>query len=130
MNAPAPSDVLRRRMREIRDRRGVSQRELKRRLKKLGVPISQSAIALIETGQPSRPGQKTPRKVSLDEAVAIAAALDVPPEQLYREPLDRETYEAVEMARAEDPGIREELAWLRVWEKQRRQQHSTQEEDR
>lgn len=128
MNAPTPSDVLRRRMREIRDRRGMSQRDLERELKKLGVPISQSAIALIETGQPSRPGQKTPRKVSLDEAVAIAAALDVPLDDIYREPLDRKTYEAVEYARVEEPGISPDLAWLRIWAKQRRREQSTQKE--
>lgn len=72
--APArtPGETFRRRMQEARKARGWSQRELATRLKTVWGEekgqLTQAAVARIEIGE---------RKVSLDEAVAIAAVLDV-----------------------------------------------------
>lgn len=74
MKTEMPSEVFQRRMREERERRGVSQREMVQRLADLGHPMAQPAITRIESGK---------RKVSLDEAVLIATALDMTAEQLY-----------------------------------------------
>jgi hypothetical protein len=52
----------------------MSQRRLVARLDQLGLPLNQSVITRIERGT---------RKVSLDEAVALAAALDVAPVHLF-----------------------------------------------
>jgi transcriptional regulator with XRE-family HTH domain len=79
MNPKAPwtqpsSQVFRERMREARQASDISQQGLVRRLKELGVSMNQPAVARIEAGE---------RKVSLDEAVAIARVLRVPLERLY-----------------------------------------------
>jgi len=74
MKTEMPSEVFQRRMREERERRGISQRDMVQRLADLGHPMAQPAITRIESGK---------RKVSLDEAVLIAVALDMAPEQLY-----------------------------------------------
>lgn len=52
----------------------MSQRRLVARLDQLGHPLNQSAITRIERGT---------RKVSLDEAIALAAALDIAPVHLF-----------------------------------------------
>lgn len=52
----------------------MSQRRLVARLDQLGLPLNQSVITRIERGT---------RKVSLDEAIALAAALDVAPVHLF-----------------------------------------------
>jgi transcriptional regulator with XRE-family HTH domain len=69
-----PSDRFRVRMREARERLGLSQRGLVLELEALGVAVSQPAVCLIESGE---------RGVSLDEAVGIAQALRVPLDHLY-----------------------------------------------
>lgn len=65
-----PSQVLAERLARLRGRRGWSARQLAERLEELGYPLSRVTIAKIENRQ---------RGVSLDDAVALAAALDVPP---------------------------------------------------
>jgi transcriptional regulator with XRE-family HTH domain len=109
--AQEPSKTFGERVKELRERRGISQRELVEALERLGVPMHQPGIARIQKGT---------RKVSLEELFAIAAVFDVPPESLYWPPLDTwEEYDAVQMEVAEDPGISDELARLRVWKRQR-----------
>lgn len=64
-----PEQRFRERVKEVRARRGLSQRDLAAR-----VGMSQAAIARIERGA---------RKVRLDEANAIAEALGLPSTALY-----------------------------------------------
>jgi transcriptional regulator with XRE-family HTH domain len=114
-----PEELFRKRVERMRNRRGWSQRELARRVNDLGLPISQAAISLLEAGQ---------RVVSLNEAVAIAAALNVLPEVLYRSSLDWEDYSVM---RAEQDLYEEPLtpdgAWLQMWTRQRHRSHKRDE---
>ena len=64
----SPEQTFSQRLREAREAQGISQRQMVDRLAELGLATNQAAIARIERGT---------RKVSLDEAVAISAALDV-----------------------------------------------------
>ena len=64
------SQTFSRRLREAREAQGLSQRDLTSRLRAIGLRINQAAIVRIERGE---------RKIPLDEAIAIAAALDVSP---------------------------------------------------
>ncbi|MFJ5724717.1 helix-turn-helix domain-containing protein [Streptomyces sp. NPDC093149] len=67
---PLPGDLFARRLRQERERLGISQAELARRMAALlGTNVDSTAITRIE--------QQT-RAVRLDEAVAAARALDVP----------------------------------------------------
>lgn len=73
---PAPSETFRSRMKEARQacKPPMSQQALAERLNALGNGLNQPALARIERGD---------RKVSLDEAIAISAALDVAPVNLF-----------------------------------------------
>jgi transcriptional regulator with XRE-family HTH domain len=94
-----PSDVLARRLAELREKHGWSQRELSVRLaERFGVRVDPATIARIETGD---------RDVSLNEAFLLAAALDVPPPLLFL-PVNRDV--EVDVA----PGV-SYYPWL-VWE--------------
>lgn len=64
-----PSENFTRRLREARTRRGWSQAELAKRVTALGHALDKTALTKLEGGN---------RKVTLDDAVALAAALDVP----------------------------------------------------
>jgi transcriptional regulator with XRE-family HTH domain len=83
--AQLPSDVLARRVREIRKRRGWSQEDLAQRLAELDHPLDRAQVARIE-------GRR--RKVSLDEAFAFAVALGVAPVNLFI-PLERDEQFAI-----------------------------------
>jgi transcriptional regulator with XRE-family HTH domain len=72
--AATPEAIFSRRLKETRRARGLSQRRLVARLAALGRPLNQAVITRIERGA---------RKVSLDEAIALAAALDVAPVHLF-----------------------------------------------
>jgi transcriptional regulator with XRE-family HTH domain len=61
------------RVRELRDRRGLSQAELARRLTELGLRFDRITVAKIERGN---------RNVKVGEAVQLAAALGVSPSAL------------------------------------------------
>jgi transcriptional regulator with XRE-family HTH domain len=65
------SETFTQAMREERERRRWSQAELARRVTDLGHPLDNSRLSRLESGQV--------KKVTLDDAIAIAAALDVPP---------------------------------------------------
>jgi transcriptional regulator with XRE-family HTH domain len=65
--------VFARQVRDTRERKKWTQSDLANRLESLGYPIDRSAIARIEMGK---------RDVSLDEALAFAVALGVPPGSL------------------------------------------------
>jgi transcriptional regulator with XRE-family HTH domain len=79
-----PGAVLGIRVRELRTGKNLSQSGLATRLDELGIRLDRSAIARIERGA---------RTVSIDEAIALAAALDVPLHALllpHLQPVDEE----------------------------------------
>lgn len=110
MKATRPSEVFRARLRQLRKRRRISQRELVRRVRELGVPMHQPGVSRIEAGTQS---------VSLDEAVAISAVFDLLPEHLYRTPLDWEDYVIAQGALGPDEELTPDEAWLRAWKHDR-----------
>lgn len=61
-----PSEVFRKRLREVRQIRGWTQKELAEALSRTGADLNEFTITRMESGK---------RRVSLDEAVAIAAVL-------------------------------------------------------
>jgi transcriptional regulator with XRE-family HTH domain len=63
---PLPSEVFRRRLREVRQAKGWTQPELAEALAGAGVDLNEFVITRMESGK---------RRVSLDEAVALAAVL-------------------------------------------------------
>jgi transcriptional regulator with XRE-family HTH domain len=65
-----PSDVFVEQMRIQRARKGWTQKQLAARLAKLGFDVHQTTIGKWEAGE---------RRITLDEALAIAVALDVDP---------------------------------------------------
>ena len=65
--------VIGRRVREIREDRGLRQEEMAQRLQAFGVPWNRSMTAKVERGE---------RGVTLEEAVLLALALDVSLEEL------------------------------------------------
>lgn len=73
------SDVVADRVRTYRDRRGISREELAKRCAKLGVPLTPAAITNIETGRRNPETGIRRREVSIDELVALAKALGLPP---------------------------------------------------
>lgn len=75
-NAPNIPEVFAERLREHRQARKLSQASMAKRLSDLGLPkMRRETIAKIETRQ---------RQVTIEEAVAIAAVLDVPLLELLR----------------------------------------------
>jgi transcriptional regulator with XRE-family HTH domain len=66
-----------RRVRYLRERLGWSQRDLADRLRNLGAPIDRASVARLETGK---------RGLSVDEAMRLAAALNVAPVHLLVDP--------------------------------------------
>lgn len=68
-----PEEVFSSALRETRKRKGWTQQQLADQVSKLGLPFDRATIAKIET-------QK--RRVLLDEAIALAVALGVPPSVL------------------------------------------------
>lgn len=74
MPSQTPSEVFAERTKTVREDRRWSQRQLAERLTEMDAPIHQTAVAKIESGA---------RKVSLDEALRVAAALDVSPIALF-----------------------------------------------
>lgn len=72
--AAKPSEVLARQIKVWRDRRKLSAQDLANRMAEYGGKLNGIAIRRIENGQ---------RDVSLDEALALAHALAVPPPLLF-----------------------------------------------
>lgn len=68
------SAVAAERIRKARDVKGLTQGALADAVTQLGHPMHQSAIAKIEAGQ---------RKITLDDLLVLAVALDVPPPLLF-----------------------------------------------
>jgi len=93
------NEVFAYRLRDARLSKQWSQQDLADAMTKIGHPINRATIAKIEAGargvggdhgkRPIVSGQTPPRPASLSEAVAFAAALDLPPPSLFF-PLMRE----------------------------------------
>jgi transcriptional regulator with XRE-family HTH domain len=67
---PAPSTLVARRVRSLREERQWTQAQLADRMNDLGEPLHQTAVAKIEAED---------RRVTVDELFVLAAALDVSP---------------------------------------------------
>ena len=77
-----PSDLAGARIREIRGRRGWTARQLADRCADAGAPeLTASVIANIETGRRDTEGRRR-RDVTIDELMALAYVLEVPPVSL------------------------------------------------
>ncbi len=74
-----PSEVFALRLRETREARNITQTELARRMSDAGYPMKKKAILEIEKGQ---------RKITLDEALALAWVLPAAPMNLLAPPGD------------------------------------------
>jgi transcriptional regulator with XRE-family HTH domain len=71
MDLERPSGVIRRRLREIRDSRRLTRKQLADRLEAIGYPIEALTLARIEGGRVKR--------LTVDDVIALAYALDVSP---------------------------------------------------
>jgi len=81
------------RLRDVRRAKGWDQKRLADAMGDIGHPIGRVTISKIEAGargvggehgrEPIKQGQTRPRPVSLEEAIAFAVALDVPPASLF-----------------------------------------------
>ena len=72
-DALTPGDVARLMIRELRARRGWTQTQLADRLARAGYPLGQTDLSRIESGR---------RRLSVDDLVAISAALNVSPARI------------------------------------------------
>ena len=100
-SARTVGEVFRDRLRTVRERKRWKQFQLAERVTEMGAPMHQTAIAKIENGE---------RKVTLDDAMRLAAALDVSPLSLIL-PLGDE--DAMSLApRAEPMPAKLVRAWI------------------
>jgi transcriptional regulator with XRE-family HTH domain len=75
--AATPSEVVARRVKEIRQKRRMTVAQLAARLDELGMPgLTEQALYNLEAGRPDPRGRRR-RAISVDEMVALAQALDV-----------------------------------------------------
>jgi transcriptional regulator with XRE-family HTH domain len=87
---PTPSDVVAGRVRQVRRKRGLTVAQLAQRCAELGMPgLTEQAIYNLEAGRADKQGRRR-RSVSVDELLALAAALNCAPIHLLV-PLDDET---------------------------------------
>jgi transcriptional regulator with XRE-family HTH domain len=102
-NPQSPNAILTRQLKELRERRGMTQQQLADRLGELGVDPqpARATIARTELGE---------RNVSLDETMAYAAALDVSPARLIL-PVTKVVPVAITPKRVVNPGVARR--WLR-----------------
>jgi transcriptional regulator with XRE-family HTH domain len=97
---PLPSEVFRSQLREVRKVKRWTQQDLAEALARIGLNLSAFAITRIETGH---------RGVSLDQAIAMAAALGVSPLHMIV-PLDDDS---VQLAPQLSVTTSDARAWLR-----------------
>jgi transcriptional regulator with XRE-family HTH domain len=81
-----PSDVVGRRVREVRERRGLSVQDLSERCaEKAGYELSAQALYNLENGRRDKDKRRR-RLVTVEELLALSAALDVAPVHLLADP--------------------------------------------
>src|SRR5664280_1467772 len=103
-----PSDVVARRVQEVRQSRGWSAQRLAERCAEIGAPhLTAAVVANIETGRRDGEGRRR-RDITVDELLAFAAALGVAPLHLAIPPTGAEPY-------AVTPGIVVEPNSARAW---------------
>ena len=107
-----PSEVFRVRVREARRLKGWTQQQLAGALGALGVKLDATAITRLESGT---------RRVSLDDVIAIAAALGVSPLHLFV-PLDNDLSLNV------TPGLALPVLDVRMWVRGQRPLRETDDE--
>lgn len=99
MRQNSTGDRLRRRLTEVRKRRGLSQADLSGRLSDVGVTVHPTAVAKIERGT---------RAVTIDEVLALAYVLGVSPTNLLLPTGDADPVEVT-------PRVSELAIWVRDW---------------
>ena len=88
-NRSTPSDVVAARVRQVRTDRGMTTAELAARCAELGAPgLTVQALYKLEGQRES--ASRHPRRVSVDELLVLALALDVAPVHLLVPPDDYE----------------------------------------
>lgn len=86
------SDVVGERVARLRRAAGLTQEGLAERCADMGWPeLTTGVIGSVETGRPARKGGPRTREVSVDELVALAMALDVPPVLLLADPREHDS---------------------------------------
>lgn len=86
-----PSEVMGRRVQEVRRRRGWTASQLADRCSEIGAPkLTAQAIANIENGRKDKITGRRRRDITIDELMALATALEVAPVHLLV-PLDDDT---------------------------------------
>jgi transcriptional regulator with XRE-family HTH domain len=84
-----PGHVFARRLREVREARGWSQRQLAERLQEMGETFDAVRIAKIERGgRPDARSKHSARRVTIDEMFLLASALGVSPLSLLFDDVD------------------------------------------
>lgn len=96
-----PTAVIAKRLRELRERRGITAEQLSERMRDVGVPFDKSVVANLETGRR--------RFVTVQELLALAHILDVAPVHLLL-PIDNEA-----AAYAYTPNRTAEVWKVREW---------------
>lgn len=104
--APAwqPSEILTRKLEGIRSRKGWTQQHLADRLTELGEPMDRTTITKIENGS---------RRLPLDTALLLAAALGVSPVHLFVTPPPEDADVQVRLARQLVVTPRAARMWVR-----------------
>jgi transcriptional regulator with XRE-family HTH domain len=75
-----PSDVVGTRVREIRNRQGLTVEALAQRCTSSGLPhLTPNALYLIEGGGRGKSGTRSRRRVTVEELLGLSVALGVPP---------------------------------------------------
>lgn len=107
MRTVRTSELLGERVRELRDHRDLSQRGFADLMRTLGVPLHHATVAKVEKGT---------RKVSIDEIMAFAYALDVAPINLFT-PFDEygDTLKVRVVDREDGDPVDVSPAGLRAW---------------
>jgi transcriptional regulator with XRE-family HTH domain len=89
--AEAITAVIAERVRSIRDSAGMSQSALAGKVAELGIPWKRSTVVNLETRAPDSRGRGAGRDVvTVQELLALAVALDVPPVWLLADPKSEE----------------------------------------
>src|SRR5262249_10823753 len=119
MNDPeTPSQVFARRVRKIRAARGWNQRDLAKRLELLGYPLDAVTIAKIERAGREEGEVKSrhkPRRVTIDELFAFAAALGVSPIALLLPAVEGEAQDLPDIRISVAPTVTLEADFVVPW---------------